>query len=37
MAYSLQTDFDRGTLPANTVEIIQQRTDAIWNEVTTLF
>ena len=37
MAYSLQKEFDRGTLPANTVETIQQKTDAIWNEVTSLF
>ena len=37
MAYSLQTDFDRGILTANTVEIIQQGTDAIWSGVSSLF
>ena len=37
MAYSLQTEFDREFLPANTVEIIQQGTDAIWNDVSALF
>ena len=36
MAHSLQTGFDRGNLPANTVEIIQQRTDAIWNKLASL-
>ena len=36
MAYSLQNEFDREALPANTVEIIQQRTDAIWDEVSSL-
>jgi len=37
MAYSLQTDFDRGTLPANTIQLIHQDTDAIWNCVASLF
>jgi hypothetical protein len=31
MAYSLQAGFDRNSLPANIVEIIQQQTDIIWN------
>lgn len=33
MAYSLQADFDSGSLSANSVEIIQQQTDAIWDIV----
>ena len=33
MAYSLQTDFDDGILPMNTVGIICQQTDDIWNTV----
>ena len=37
MAYSLQTEFERRILTTNTVEIIRQRTDAIWNEVSCLF
>ena len=37
MAYSLQNEFGRQTLPANTVKIIQQRTDTIWYEVSSLF
>jgi len=37
MAYSLQADFDRGVLPANIIELIQQRTDFIWNDVASLF
>ena len=36
MAYSLQTCFDRGTLPLNTVEIIQQETDGIWSGMAAL-
>ena len=35
MAYSLQDRFDYGTLSGDTVEIIQQQTDAIWNMVST--
>ncbi len=35
-AYSLQTEFDRGFLTMNTVEIIRKRTDAVWNEVSCL-
>ena len=31
MAYSLQYGFDRGVLPENTIELVQQGTDAIWN------
>jgi len=30
MAYSLQMAFDHGVLPANTIQLIQQNTDAIW-------
>ena len=37
MAYSLQTAFDRGVLPANTIQLVQQDTDAIWNGVASLF
>ena len=37
MAYSLQAKFDNGNLPSNIVELIQQRTDAIWNGVASLF
>lgn len=33
MAYSLQARFDCGNLSGDTVEIIQQQTDAIWNTV----
>lgn len=33
MAYSLQAKFDNGALSSDTVEIIQQQTDAIWNTV----
>ncbi|EFI34408.1 conserved hypothetical protein [Desulfonatronospira thiodismutans ASO3-1] len=36
MAYSLQLDFDKGVLSANTVEIIQQQTDAVWKQVSLL-
>jgi len=36
MAYSLQASFDGGVLPANTIELIQQGTDAIWNGVASL-
>jgi hypothetical protein len=37
MAYSLQTAFDRGGLPTNTIELIRQETDAIWNGLASLF
>jgi len=37
MAYSLQTSFDRGVLPVNIIELIQQRTGDIWNDVAFLF
>lgn len=33
MAYSLQARFDSGTLSNDTVEMIQQQTDAIWHMV----
>ena len=36
MAYSLQEGFDRGTLPAGVIELIRQRTDAIWSGVASL-
>jgi hypothetical protein len=36
MAYSLQSGFDRGVLPENILNIIQQRTDAIWNGVSSM-
>jgi len=36
MAYSLQLDFDKGVLSANTVKIIQQQTDAVWEKVSLL-
>ena len=36
MAYSLQTAFDRGVLPANTIQLIQQGTDAIWSGLASL-
>lgn len=35
MAYSLQASFDSGSLSKNTVEIIQNQTDAIWNMIST--
>jgi hypothetical protein len=37
MAYSLQEGFDRGNLPLGVVELIRQRTDAIWVSVGPLF
>ena len=37
MAYSLQASFDGGALPPNLIELIQHRTDAIWNSVAPLF
>lgn len=37
MAYSLQAEFDSGTLSGNTVDIIQRQTDAIWNMAGPLF
>ncbi|MEW6614686.1 MAG: hypothetical protein AB1401_04385 [Thermodesulfobacteriota bacterium] len=37
MAYSLQTSFDLGTLPSNTIEIVRKKTDAVWNGVSPLF
>ena len=33
MAYSLQAKFDDGELPGGIVSIVQQETDAIWDEV----
>jgi len=36
MAYSLQLDFDKGVLSANAIEIIQQQTDAVWDQVSLL-
>lgn len=37
MAYSLQAAFDRGVLPANVIQLIQQSTDAIWSGLASLF
>jgi len=37
MAYSLQTSFDNETLPENIVELIQDRSDAIWEGIASLF
>jgi hypothetical protein len=36
MAYSLQEDFDRGKLTTGIIELIRQRTDAIWTGVASL-
>lgn len=36
MAYSLQEGFDRETLPAGVIELIRERTDAIWSGVASL-
>ena len=36
MAYRLQADFDRGFLPGNLIEFIQQRSEAIWQSVAPL-
>ena len=36
MAYSLQEDFDRGSLISGIIELIRQRTDAIWTGVASL-
>ncbi|MBW1897754.1 MAG: hypothetical protein JRI61_01695 [Deltaproteobacteria bacterium] len=36
IAYSLQKDFDTGTVPDGIVEIIYQRTDALWNQIRSL-
>jgi len=35
MAYSLQSGFESGSLSMDTVEIIQQQTDAVWDVVST--
>jgi hypothetical protein len=37
MAYSLQTAFDRGVLPANVIQLIRQSTDVIWSGLASLF
>ena len=37
MAYSLQESFDRGNVPVGLVDLIGQRTDAIWTAVAPLF
>ncbi|MCJ7773773.1 MAG: hypothetical protein MUP22_11660 [Desulfobacterales bacterium] len=37
MAYSLQANFDKNALPDNIVEVIQDRTDAIWKGINSLF
>ncbi|MCJ7545297.1 MAG: hypothetical protein MUP30_00510 [Deltaproteobacteria bacterium] len=36
MAYSLQADFDRRSLPTDVVGLVQQGTDAIWHGVASL-
>ena len=36
MAYSLQEGFDCGSLPTGIIELIQQKTDAIWTGVALL-
>jgi hypothetical protein len=36
MAYSLQEDFDSESLPDGIIELIRQRTDAIWTDVASL-
>ena len=36
MAYSLQEDFDHESLPDGIIELIRQRTDAIWTDVASL-
>jgi len=36
MAYSLQEDFDRESLPDGIIELIRQRTNAIWTDVASL-
>ena len=37
MAYSLQAEFDRGNLPADAIALINHKTDAIWNGVSSMF
>jgi hypothetical protein len=37
MAYFLQASFDREALPDNVVEVIQEKTDTIWEGVASLF
>ncbi len=36
MAYFLQSGFDRGVLPENTIEFAQQGTDAIWSGLSSM-
>ncbi|MFX0204068.1 MAG: hypothetical protein ACFFCW_48845 [Candidatus Hodarchaeota archaeon] len=36
MAYTLQRNFEMGSIPNGIVELIEQQTDAIWNQVTPL-
>jgi hypothetical protein len=36
MAYTLEQDFERGTLPPKLVRVIEERTDAIWNQAATI-
>ena len=36
MAYFFQEKFKHGNVPADIVELIKQRTDAIWSDVSTL-
>ena len=36
MAYALQADFDQGALPDDLVKRIQRKTDAVWNDVSSI-
>jgi len=36
MAYALQADFDQGALPDDLVKWIQRKTDAVWNDVSSI-
>jgi hypothetical protein len=37
MAFSLQTEFERGILPPDVVKVIKQRTDTIWTVLAPMF
>jgi len=37
MAYSMQEDFENDRLPYDIIDLIQQRTDAVWADVASLF
>jgi hypothetical protein len=36
MAYSLQEDFENDRLPDDIIDLIQQRTDAVWVDIASL-